>query len=154
MKHLILIFAAVFCVSCTSVTGLRNIDNLSCPDTGFLRGHDRSAFTHEGVGYQVALTGLDGSCRFPSENEVFLKTVFTVVVKAGAPSAEGAMISVPYMATILDENENVTGQRDFTAKIEIKPNGYGLSVEEFEQMIPVETPEQAGKIKVIYSFPE
>ncbi len=155
MKHLIWIICAVFCVSCTTVTGLKDIQGFSCPDTGFLRGLDRSAFTHDGVSYDVAMTGLNGSCRFPSETEVMLKTVFSVVAKSSdKTAAEGAKLRVPYTAVILDQDENVIQRREFFANIEVKANGYGLATEELEQSIPITSPEQSGKIKVIYGFPE
>ena len=153
MKYLTMIFAAVFCVSCMSMSGLDDMVGQTCPQTGFLSGGDRSAFTHDGIDFEVAMTELIGSCRYPSSEKVILKTAFTIVTKADNPAAAaGQKITIPYVAAILDENENIYARQDNQAMIEIDSNGTGSSFEEFEQTIPVNDPVQASRMKVFYSF--
>lgn len=135
-----------------SAAGLDDMVGKTCPQTGFLNGGDRSAFTLDGVEYKVVMTDLRGSCKYKSDNRVIVKTAFTVGAQAGDEKAVGQKISIPYVAAVLDDQENIIARQNNIAKIEITGTGQGLTTEEFEQTIPYENAVKAARMKVIYSF--
>ena len=154
MKPIYLIFTALLLASCTSVTGLSDIENLSCPQTGFLPDYDRAAFTVNGVTYNAAMTDVRGTCLFPSEQSVSIKSAFTVAVKATQRPSDKAFVKVPYIISVLDPDENIIANRHFSADVKVAENGIGASLEEFKQILPVGDIKNTGEYKVIYAFPK
>ena len=119
----------------------------TCPKTGFLKGTDRLKTSD----YEVVITGLGGGCNF-GEDVVVLDTSFFVAVKWLKDTVDQPdTVSIPYVATILDEAGEITAHTRFDAKVEMV-DGFGDSKEELRQRIPITEALTASKYKVVYSL--
>lgn len=118
-----------------------------CPQTGFLKGAERvSEDTHE-----VVLTSLGGGCTF-GQDHVILDTSFFVVTKwKDGLDTYPEVLTVPYVATILNENGQIVAHTKFKTDIPVA-NKLGEKKEELRQRIPMQDVTKAGRYKVIYSL--
>jgi len=143
------VFLAV-CLLLASCADKPDENAFTCPEIGLIKDFDVVELANKNI--KVEITQMHGEC---TVEDNMLSLDITMPLRAHSLKKGEAVTSdldVKYFVSILSEDQSILSKKVFTAKLEPDDKGAAVATEEHVLEIPVKSPADGDKFKVIYGF--
>jgi hypothetical protein len=142
----IAVLAIVLLSACSMFS--KNTEDFSCPKIGFIGDADVLSL----AAGEAQINGFKASCSF-SKNPDQVQVELTLPFKAQKEEkAADKSLTLPYFIAVLSPTEEILQRQALSTKVDFDNTGIGSSSEEHTIKIPLTSPAEAYKYKVVIGF--
>lgn len=153
MRRYLVLLAVMLLAGCSAFK--KDKVEFSCPTTGYVE-HDASIAVLDAKGAIVtegSFQGFSGTCSIDKEAHAVVLDLTTPFAARRSPAgADRKNVVLPYFIAVLSPDEQILQRQSFSTAIDFDNTGNGKSSEEHIVKIPLTSPAEAYKYKVLMGF--